>query len=83
MFKWDSIINWVVEINSISELKEYIEDNQYIKLNKSKPEIMYDWDDFQCGYMFKFSIEDEWKIYRWELWLEMSEIIDLNFSLLK
>lgn len=79
----DSMIDWVVKINSMSELIEYIENNQYIKLNKSKPEVMYNWDDFQCGYMFKFYTKDEWKTYRWELWLEMSEVKDLDFSLLK
>lgn len=82
--KWDywmdSSINWVVEnISNLEELKTYIEENQYIQLYKSKPEFIYN-NDKPCGYFFKFKTEENWEIFKGELWLEINEVKDFDFK---
>lgn len=81
-------INIKNKINLIEELKEIIKENDYVEFTKQTEDFIYiddeNWNSKKVWFIFRIFTKDydDKKIYRGDLWVNIKEIKDFDFSLL-
>lgn len=75
--------------NIINEIKDYINENDFVEFTKQPHDFIYIDDENneakEVWFIFRIFIKDydDKKIYRGDLWVDIKEIKDFDFNLIK